>query len=991
MNDNEASIRIVADASGVAPGVQVAKGEVAQLAPMLAELNATMAEMAAGMREGFAEVAESMVALREEMKGVEEETEHEASLLGELGNRMKETALSVHEGVESFNKFKAGLREVFEVYATFIGIEMFGEMAEKMGEAAEATEHLAQRFGITTDQVQGLNGAALATGVSMETLTKGMTLLDKAAETTPDKFQKIGIAVKAGASQMDVLLATADRFKDMPDGPAKAAAAMELMGRSGAAMIPILDQGADGLQKLMDKAREYGEVNKEAVESGVRLAESVNEGKMAWDGLKQTLTQAFAPLLTEMVDGFNGLVRAMTASYESGGMVKTVFEAVVSVIEGFGEIFNSVGSAIAEVFGSTGAAAIDWHAVIQVVIDGVVVSFKGLLLVAVALADGIAIAFHAIKGAISEAAAWLGERFDFIVGELHIAGAEFMAFAKVAADALTLHWSNIAGDWQAGMAEVDATVRREGAKIVNDAKAMKDQANAEFAKIGAINSGFSAWAPGFMQNHSADATGVKESGGGSGDGPDLAKTPKEKKPKDDLVQKLDEELTAKKLAWSMEQDAQDSAQAYSLASEAQYWKDALGRADLTTKDRMEIEQKYLTAHSDLVKQDIAKVVEGYKTQLDAAKGDSAERLQIATAEAAFIAQKLGSESREYAAAQDQIVKITREAAEQRRQIETDAAKEVEKIRNDGIIALEAAAKFRVQMGTETEAQLLAQERTFESQRYDIQAQALARQKSLIDPMHDPLKFQQICDQIANLERQHQTKLTQIDQQAVLQRTAIERGAITQTASLWGSNLAKMLTLQQGFAGTVRSLYTGMVDVISGALGKVIENWLTQQITAFAIKHGLMATDGVASVTSSAGQAGAAAFASTAAIPLVGLELAPGAAAAAVSATMAFAPLASAAGGFDIPSGINPLVQAHAEEMILPASIANPLRAMLTNGVPANSNAPAAANDGGKGVHIENHFHGPSDKAGIAKWMKDNHAGVAAAVSHAVRNGAPLPR
>jgi hypothetical protein len=42
------------------------------------------------------------------------------------------------------------------------------------------------------------------------------------------------------------------------------------------------------------------------------------------------------------------------------------------------------------------------------------------------------------------------------------------------------------------------------------------------------------------------------------------------------------------------------------------------------------------------------------------------------------------------------------------------------------------------------------------------------------------------------------------------------------------------------------------------------------------------------------------------------------------------PEKSAWGGYDIPSGLNPVVQAHAEEMILPASIANPLREMVNN-------------------------------------------------------------
>jgi hypothetical protein len=40
---------------------------------------------------------------------------------------------------------------------------------------------------------------------------------------------------------------------------------------------------------------------------------------------------------------------------------------------------------------------------------------------------------------------------------------------------------------------------------------------------------------------------------------------------------------------------------------------------------------------------------------------------------------------------------------------------------------------------------------------------------------------------------------------------------------------------------------------------------------------------------------------------------------------------SASGGYDIPAGVNPMVQAHAEEMILPAKYANLIRGMADGG------------------------------------------------------------
>jgi hypothetical protein len=67
------------------------------------------------------------------------------------------------------------------------------------------------------------------------------------------------------------------------------------------------------------------------------------------------------------------------------------------------------------------------------------------------------------------------------------------------------------------------------------------------------------------------------------------------------------------------------------------------------------------------------------------------------------------------------------------------------------------------------------------------------------------------------------------------------------------------------------------------------------------------------------------------IPYVGPALAVAAAAAMMALVMGFASMISAAGGYDIPAGINPMVQTHAEEMVLPASLSNKIRNMTDGG------------------------------------------------------------
>ena len=137
----------------------------------------------------------------------------------------------------------------------------------------------------------------------------------------------------------------------------------------------------------------------------------------------------------------------------------------------------------------------------------------------------------------------------------------------------------------------------------------------------------------------------------------------------------------------------------------------------------------------------------------------------------------------------------------------------------------------------------------------------------------------------------------------------------------------MATLQQGFAQTVQGMWQGMITAIANAFEQMLQQWLQQQLTALILGKTQNTADALSKITANAGVAGSAAFASTAAIPVTGPAMAPAAAAAAMAGAMSFAPMASAAGGFDIPSGVNPVTQLHQREMVLPADLADNVRNM----------------------------------------------------------------
>lgn len=143
----------------------------------------------------------------------------------------------------------------------------------------------AQKIGTTTEALSALQYAAKLSDVSVGQLQAGMTRLVRAqaeaargTERYVDLFGAIGVAaVNADGTlrnSADVMTDLADVFASLPDGATKTALAVELLGRSGADLIPLLNGGATGLAEMRIEAERLGLVI--SGEAG-RAAEEFND------------------------------------------------------------------------------------------------------------------------------------------------------------------------------------------------------------------------------------------------------------------------------------------------------------------------------------------------------------------------------------------------------------------------------------------------------------------------------------------------------------------------------------------------------------------------------------------------------------------------------------------------------------------------------------------------------------------------------------------
>lgn len=256
-------------------------------------------------------------------------------------------ALKVSLGIDSA-QFTAGLEKAQKGLGAFgkaagVGLAAVAAAATAAATAmafavkgsidhADALSKTAQKAGVATEALSRLEFAAKLSDLSIEQLAGGLqklsrNMVDVATGSTGPAaaaFAALGISVKDASGNVrasqEVFADVADRFVRMEDGATKTALAIQLFGKSGADLIPLLNSGRDGLKAMADESDRLG------------LTISTKTGRAA---------EAFNDTLTRV-----GQILA--------GVVNKVMEAALPALQSFADLLASPQFAqAAQTFGTT--------------------------------------------------------------------------------------------------------------------------------------------------------------------------------------------------------------------------------------------------------------------------------------------------------------------------------------------------------------------------------------------------------------------------------------------------------------------------------------------------------------------------------------------------------------------------------------------------------------------------------------------------------------
>jgi hypothetical protein len=223
--------------------------------------------------------------------------------------------------------------------------------------AADETSKLAQRMGVTADQVAGLKLSFELGGSSAEGMMTAVSRLSRGMGEGSKALDAMGINAKNADGTLrgtrDVLGEVADKFAGYEDGAAKSALAQELFGRTGAELLPVLNAGSQGLDDMDAMAKKLGlTISAETGKKAEQFNDTLDLMGRAGQGVATQMAAELLPTLNGMAGALFGTVtegeRMARVAAVLGAGLKSLFTVGAIGVE----VFNTLGKAIGATVGA---------------------------------------------------------------------------------------------------------------------------------------------------------------------------------------------------------------------------------------------------------------------------------------------------------------------------------------------------------------------------------------------------------------------------------------------------------------------------------------------------------------------------------------------------------------------------------------------------------------------------------------------------------------
>jgi hypothetical protein len=233
----------------------------------------------------------------------------------------------------------------------------------------DSLEEMSQRTGFTVETLSELEYGATRTGASLETLEGGIrkmhrTINDAAGgmASAEDALAALGLTADAlrQLSPEDQFKLIADRLSKVEDPGQRAALAMEILGRQGTMLLPLMQDGAAGIDAWIKKAREMGlTITGDTAKAAGELDDALKDVKDTVRAVAINVGAALAPEIKAAAQATREWLSGAVAWVKENKEIIVTAAKAAAVLGGVGAALIAVGAvatSAASILGVTATA-----------------------------------------------------------------------------------------------------------------------------------------------------------------------------------------------------------------------------------------------------------------------------------------------------------------------------------------------------------------------------------------------------------------------------------------------------------------------------------------------------------------------------------------------------------------------------------------------------------------------------------------------------------
>lgn len=305
--------------------------------------------------------------------------DQKTSIIISAEDRTGAALASVRNGLRGMEQSFAGLDAIASripligsALAGAFGALSFTGIIKGAIDAGDELSKMSQKLGISVADLAGFKYAAELSDLTLDQFAQGVKQASRYLGEHGDKLRAAGITA---TDAKGVMMQLADQFARMEDGPKKTAIAMEVMGKAGAEMIPLLNGGGAALRAMMEEGQRLNPVTEKMAKESEKFNDSLTTLKATVSGLSVEIAGPLVESLNKAIENFNrgreaglGFFQAITG-IGVRGFSESVADAMANSTKHIADLRKEIAGLEADRERQLAAGAKDSAASVQVAID----------------------------------------------------------------------------------------------------------------------------------------------------------------------------------------------------------------------------------------------------------------------------------------------------------------------------------------------------------------------------------------------------------------------------------------------------------------------------------------------------------------------------------------------------------------------------------------------------------------------------------------------